>query len=1504
MPKISSIATVPVPKLSDKLVGTSVGGAPSNQTNNFTLQQLKNLFDGSTPLAATLQSVLNAGNTATQSIFLTGTIEATNLNISNDSNLTNIYLSDRFYDRNNSQGTSGQYLTSTGTGVQWSTLTIGIPTLQQVLTSGNVSDRNITTTGNLQANNITGTNLIANSNLRILGTLADSSNLVGTSGQVLSSTVSGTSWVNLPSYSAVSPLLYNSVLNQFSIQQATSSQNGYLSSSDWLTFDGKQNAGNYITQLTGEASASGPGSATITLNNLAVINKTLTGLTVSGGTINSSDSILSAFGKLQNQINGVVTGLDYQGTWNASLNIPNLVSGIGTNGDYYVVDVAGGTNLDGITDWNVGDWAIFNGNIWQKLDNSESVSSVNGLTGAVVLTTTNIAEGTNLYFTQGRVSANADVSANTFARHNAVTLGTANGLSLATQQLSLGLASSSTTGALSSTDWNTFNARVGGTIATGQVAFGTAANTVGGDNGLFWDNTNKRLGVGINAPTQRLSVNGNISFAAPAFIFSHTGNIMVGQDNTGNYLFAGNNSANTPPRLFIGRMNTSIEFQTDTGQERMRIASGGNILINTTTDAGFRLDVNGTARVQGNLTTNLTAGSVPFIGASGLLSQNNTNLFWDNTNKRLGIGTNAPSNTITLGVMPAVSLQQSAATFYSALEGPSNIFSLASSSNITLNRPVFAGIRSRGTLLLPSEVLANDSILTFLSIAFDGTQQQASAGLFFDAESNASAGNAPQQINLVTGTTGANRATKLQVRSNGNVIIQNGGTYTDAGFRLDVNGTARVQGNLTTTADAVVNSVSVGRGGGAIVTNTRVGENALNANTTGSENTAIGRISMFSNTTGIQNTAVGLRSLQDNTTGSLNTSVGYQAGRFITDAVTPVTIANNSVFIGAQSRANADNQTNQIVIGSPAIGLGSNTTVIGNSSTTFGRWFGNLLIGTSTNSTFALDVNGTARVQGTVANALTVQRTTATSNIYIRYQNATNSWYAGQTDTGSFGIGTDAALGGGTLFNLTTGGNLLLGSVTNSGQRLQVTGTSLLNGLSTIQGTTASDTAPLGAELLTTGTGDASWTGTDFATGYTHVAGSTTTLTSTLAGVVNTFYQITYTVTGRTAGSFAINFGGATTAGITATGAVGPRATTTGTLIITPTSDFNGTIVLSIRVITASSASVTFISSAGGITNQIRISNNANTFIGLSAGRTNTTGVNNTFVGSSAGVSNTTGNSNSFFGISAGRDNTTASSNSFFGSSSGLVNTTGSSNSFFGQGSGQANTTGGSNSFFGTLAGASNTTGGNNSFFGITSGSANTTGAINVFFGTSAGQTNTTGNNNTFLGAFAGSGNTTASQNTVIGTEALPANSTGANNTIIGRNAGRYTGSGTTPMTSINNSVYLGFQTRGLNATGSTNEIVIGYDVVGLGSNTTVLGNTSTTHGRWYGSLLLGTTTNAASSILTMESTTQGFLPPRMTSAQRTAIASPAEGLLVIQTDGIQGLYIYINATWRAVAMI
>jgi len=114
----------------------------------------------------------------------------------------------------------------------------------------------------------------------------------------------------------------------------------------------------------------------------------------SGGKLSSSQIPASLLG-----------ALDYQGTWNANTNSPALSSGSGTKGFFYKVSVAGATNLDGITDWNVGDWAVYNGASWDKIDNTEAIISVNGATGTVVLTTSNIAEGSNLYHTDARVGA-------------------------------------------------------------------------------------------------------------------------------------------------------------------------------------------------------------------------------------------------------------------------------------------------------------------------------------------------------------------------------------------------------------------------------------------------------------------------------------------------------------------------------------------------------------------------------------------------------------------------------------------------------------------------------------------------------------------------------------------------------------------------------------------------------------------------------------------------------------------------------------------------------------------------------------------------------------------------------------------------------------------------------------------------------------------------------------------------------------------------------------------
>jgi len=92
---------------------------------------------------------------------------------------------------------------------------------------------------------------------------------------------------------------------------------------------------------------------------------------------------------------GGVGAVTYKGTWNADTNTPTLVSSTGTQGDYYVVNVAGTTNLNGITDWEIGDWAIFNGSVWEKVDNTDSVSSVNGQVGTVVLNAANVGAVSN-----------------------------------------------------------------------------------------------------------------------------------------------------------------------------------------------------------------------------------------------------------------------------------------------------------------------------------------------------------------------------------------------------------------------------------------------------------------------------------------------------------------------------------------------------------------------------------------------------------------------------------------------------------------------------------------------------------------------------------------------------------------------------------------------------------------------------------------------------------------------------------------------------------------------------------------------------------------------------------------------------------------------------------------------------------------------------------------------------------------------------------------------------
>jgi len=141
--------------------------------------------------------------------------------------------------------------------------------------------------------------------------------------------------------------------------------------------------------------------------------------------------------------------------------------------------------------------------------------------------------------------------------------------------------------------------------------------------------------------------------------------------------------------------------------------------------------------------------------------------------------------------------------------------------------------------------------------------------------------------------------------------------------------------------------------------NVAIGGNALTANISGSYNVAIGDLCLISGEcTG--NVANGRSTLQHITTGDNNVALGYQAGKRRGTGVLTLLSATESIFIGNTARASASAMTREIVIGSNAVGLGSETTVIGVSTTLGNRIFG---------------VASTGQVAPTVASATTIAPT-------------------------------------------------------------------------------------------------------------------------------------------------------------------------------------------------------------------------------------------------------------------------------------------------------------------------------------------------------------------------------------------------------------------------------------------------------------------------------------------------------------------------------------------------
>ena len=194
--------------------------------------------------------------------------------------------------------------------------------------------------------------------------------------------------------------------------------------------------------------------------------------------------------------------------------------------------------------------------------------------------------------------------------------------------------------------------------------------------------------------------------------------------------------------------------------------------------------------------------------------------------------------------------------------------------------------------------------------------------------------------------------------------------------------------------------------------NTGLGVTTLSALTNGAYNSAVGAGASAGNTTGNYNSTFGSNALFANTIGSNNVAFGYQAGQFQADGVTAMTDPENSIYLGAGSKGATNSDPNSIVIGYGAVGLGANTTVIGNASTTLTKLFGNLNLTASS----YLNWGATAGAGGYGMRD---------NGGIIEYRNSTGAWTSISAGAGGMAIGGNiASVTAGSVLYANASGNM------------------------------------------------------------------------------------------------------------------------------------------------------------------------------------------------------------------------------------------------------------------------------------------------------------------------------------------------------------------------------------------------------------------------------------------------------------------------------------------------
>ena len=397
----------------------------------------------------------------------------------------------------------------------------------------------------------------------------------------------------------------------------------------------------------------------------------------------------------------------------------------------------------------------------------------------------------------------------------------------------------------------------------------------------------------------------------------------------------------------------------NTGTAGAFVVNGGAL---GTPSSGTVTNLTGTASININGTvgaTTATTGAFTTVGASGLITRTSTvnadNVALNATTAGTGSNMIRLANT---GTNLWFGIDNAAGTAFWNSGGIANSINIESSTAIQMgvnfNNPNFT-LTSTG---LNSTVIGATTPAAGSFTTLSATKASAGDAITFGSTGGVSGYlySGTSIVNFGFGAGGGGAGYSLS--STAATIYSPDQTKTAA---LSNTGLA-VTGTLSSTLDATIYGITVGRGAGAVSTNTAVGASALAANTTGSYNTVFGHTAAFSNTTGQYNVAIGQETFYTNTTGSNNTAIGRNAVASNSTGSNNVgvgyqalllsTTASNNTAVGYQAGYTNTTGTYNVFIGHQAgyATTGSSNTFVGKQSN--GNGSGELVTTGSKNSIF------------------------------------------------------------------------------------------------------------------------------------------------------------------------------------------------------------------------------------------------------------------------------------------------------------------------------------------------------------------------------------------------------------------------------------------------------------------------------------------------------------------------------------------------------------------------